>query len=87
MDQEGFANLRKLYQARGDLESRDSSERTLLVRAAQHGQADLVRYFLSLGMSTEAANNCNQTSLFIACYNGNYTIVNMLLGKDSSGLQ
>lgn len=76
-----LADLRELYTSRGDLTHRDSSQRTLLLRAAQRGQVDLVKYFLSLGMNTEAVNNCHQTSLFIACYNGNFAIVSTLLGK------
>lgn len=79
----GADAIRKLADARADVNSRDNNNYTPLHAAVEGGSGfrDAVRQLLASGADPNIVNNGGRTSLHIAARNGDEELVRMLLEK------
>ena len=77
------AALTALLDARLEAENQN----TLLIFAAEHGQADAVRLLLESGASVGATTGRGSTALAIACQEGQLDCVRLLLGANADANQ
>jgi uncharacterized protein len=78
-ESKNFPQVRKLLEAKANVNGTQADGMTALHWAAYHDDADAVKQLLTAGADVNAANRYGVTPLSIACTNGNSTIVDALL--------
>jgi ankyrin repeat protein len=69
----------RLEAAGADLDVRDPSDRTPLVRAVEHGRQGMVRAIIAHGGDLESVQRTGETALMVACRHGEREIVKALI--------
>lgn len=76
-----LAMVKKLINAKADLESRDFLDRTPLAYACEQNDTQIALELIAAGALVNSTGNANRTALMYACMKNNIEVTNVLLAK------